>query len=85
MQVVAPFRKRDPESYEEQECVQNMFQAICSVLLEFEHKELFRKGEGIELMLKIIKEQKYATSKDVLYGNVHMPELIVVQFAPCEL
>jgi beta-catenin-like protein 1 len=69
MQIVAPFRKRDPGSMEEQECVENMFQCLCSVLLDADHQRLFRKGEGIELMLRFIKEQKYAAgmSSDVIF------------------
>jgi hypothetical protein len=54
MQIVAPFRKRDPGSMEEQDA---------------DHQRLFRKGEGIELMLRFIKEQKYAAgmSSDVIF------------------
>jgi hypothetical protein len=70
LQVVAPLRKYDPSSLEEQECVQNMFQCICSVLLDPVHQDLFRKGEGIELMVRIIKEQRYATG-DISTQSVH--------------
>ena len=72
MQIVAPYRKRDPTTLEEQECVQNMFLCLCSVLLDGSHQAAFRKGEGIELMIRCLKDQKFSAGefRERMYCNV---------------
>jgi beta-catenin-like protein 1 len=40
---------------EEEEMVENLFDALCACLQCEENKELFRNSEGIQLMILMIK------------------------------
>lgn len=42
-------------SNDEAEFMENLFDVLCSSLLEASNKELFLKGEGLELMILMIK------------------------------
>ncbi|KAK1939920.1 Beta-catenin-like protein 1 [Phytophthora citrophthora] len=58
LQAVAPYRKRDPSSEEEEEFVGNLVNALCSVLLVPDGQTQFRRLEGLELMLRFMKDRK---------------------------
>nr|CEL64151.1 TPA: Beta-catenin-like protein 1 [Neospora caninum Liverpool] len=58
LRAVAVYRKKDPESSQEEEMAQNLFDALCSLLLVPANKELLGKQQGIELMLRIIFVEK---------------------------
>ncbi|EGC33961.1 hypothetical protein DICPUDRAFT_88535 [Dictyostelium purpureum] len=56
--IISQFLKRDVESLQEKEFIENLFSSICSLLLNSEsNKELFLKSEGIQLMLLFIKKK----------------------------
>ena len=57
--AAAGYKKKDPVGEEEQELCENVFQCLCSALLQPVNKSAFRESEGIELMLLIIREKKY--------------------------
>merc|ERR1719383_48403 len=59
---VAAYRKRDPEDSEESEYVQNMFDSLCSLMLLSDHQLAFGKVQGLELMIRMIRERKFASS-----------------------
>jgi hypothetical protein len=46
-----------------------MFQCLGAVLLLPEGKSIFLSLEGMELMIRCMKEQQYAAGKCVSYGN----------------
>ncbi|KAK4168242.1 Catenin-beta-like protein [Cladorrhinum sp. PSN259] len=57
LQLVAPYRKRDPEkSGDEEEYVENLFEALTSLVDESPGKEKFLEAEGVELCLIMLKE-----------------------------
>jgi len=58
LQQLAYYKRHDPGSAEEQECMENMFDTLCSVLLVAENKERFLKGEGLQLMNLMLREKK---------------------------
>lgn len=58
--AAAGYKRKDPAGEEEQELCENIFVCLCSALMTAENKEEFRKAEGIELMLLIMREKKYA-------------------------
>lgn len=89
LQIVYQYRKKDPEGADEKECVQNMFQCICTVIMDKDNlarwepiqklvilhvqpnKTInmivslswfcrFLAKEGLELMLRYLKENKFA-------------------------
>jgi beta-catenin-like protein 1 len=62
LQIVSQYRKREPDTSEEQECVQNIFLSLCTALMDADNKNHFRSCEGMELMVRCLKENKYAAS-----------------------
>ncbi|KAK5628747.1 hypothetical protein RRF57_004462 [Xylaria bambusicola] len=63
LQLVAPYRKLDPEKGgEEEEYVENLFEALTCMVDEPEGKNKFVEAEGVELCLIMLKEGKL--SKD---------------------
>ncbi|KAF0297570.1 Beta-catenin-like protein 1 [Amphibalanus amphitrite] len=58
LQQLAYYKRHDPSSSEEQECMENMFDALCSVLLLPENKDRFLRGEGLQLMNLMLREKK---------------------------
>lgn len=65
LRAVAVYRKKDPESSQEEEMAQNLFDALCSLLLVPANKELLGKQQGIELMLRIVKERRFFCSQAI--------------------
>ncbi|CAM9865567.1 unnamed protein product, partial [Hapterophycus canaliculatus] len=60
LQIVAYYRRRQPQSPEEEECVENLFDALAAALLVPDNQQRFRQGEGFELMLRCLREKKHA-------------------------
>ncbi|KAI0474332.1 Catenin-beta-like protein [Xylaria cf. heliscus] len=59
LQLVAPYRKRDPQKGgEEEEYVENLFEALTCMVDEPEGKAKFVEAEGVELCLIMLKEGK---------------------------
>ncbi|KAI2640199.1 Catenin-beta-like protein [Xylaria nigripes] len=59
LQLVAPYRKRDPEKGgEEEEYMENLFEALTCIVNEPEGKAKFVQAEGVELCLIMLKEGK---------------------------
>ena len=56
--VVARYRRQAPQAAEEHEFVENIFDALCLSLFESANKRLFLQGEGVELMVLLMKEKK---------------------------
>ncbi|KAI7859083.1 Catenin-beta-like protein [Circinella umbellata] len=57
LRALSTYRKKDPVDDDEIEMVENFFNALCSALNEPEIKEKFLEGEGIELMVIMLKER----------------------------
>lgn len=59
LQLLAPYRKRDPiKGTEEEEYIENIFDCLTCVADEADGKQKFVEAEGIELCLLMIKEGK---------------------------
>ncbi|KAG7286701.1 hypothetical protein NEMBOFW57_009012 [Staphylotrichum longicolle] len=59
LQLVAAYRKRDPEKGgDEEEYMENLFEALTSIVAEPEGKAKFVEAEGVELCLIMLKEGK---------------------------
>ncbi|TKY84863.1 hypothetical protein EX895_005943 [Sporisorium graminicola] len=56
--VLARYRRTAPSGAEEQEFVENIFDSLCSSLSDASNKARFLEGEGIELMVLLMKEKK---------------------------
>lgn len=59
LQLIAPYRRRDPEKGgEEEEFMENLFEALTCIVDEVEGKSKFVEAEGTELCLIMLKEGK---------------------------
>ncbi|CEG42714.1 Uncharacterized conserved protein [Plasmopara halstedii] len=58
LQALAPYRKKDPSSEEEEEFASNLVNVLCSVLLIPEAQNQFRRLEGLELLLRFLMDRK---------------------------
>ncbi|CZR53303.1 related to nuclear associated protein [Phialocephala subalpina] len=64
LQLLSAYRKRDPEKgTEEEEFVENVFDALTCVVDEVEGKSKFVEAEGVELALIMIREGKMSKSR----------------------
>eukprot|EP01080_Neovahlkampfia_damariscottae_P004797 gene4797-8383_t len=59
------YKKNKPEISEEKEIFKNLFNSLCSLLLNFEISEKFRKIEGIEFLISFIKNKKYSRNSSM--------------------
>ncbi|DAZ99856.1 TPA: hypothetical protein N0F65_008599 [Lagenidium giganteum] len=57
LQAIAPYRKRNPASEDEEEFVENVLNAMCSLLLSTTAQDQFRRLEGFELLLRCLKDR----------------------------
>ena len=44
------YKKHDPATSDEVECMENVFNSMCSALMLPANREKFLKGEGLQLM-----------------------------------
>jgi len=58
LQALALYKGHNPNNQEELEYMENMFNCLCSCLLLSDNKELFLKGEGLQLMILMLREKK---------------------------
>ncbi|KAG0029596.1 hypothetical protein BGZ82_007832 [Podila clonocystis] len=65
LQLLSIYKRKDPKDPDEIEMMENLFDCLCSTLAEKEIKQLFLEGEGIELMVIMIKEKKMARIRAV--------------------
>lgn len=62
LQAVACWKSRDPDTEEEKECAENLFNALCAVLTDVEYiKDRFRHAEGFELMIRLVKQKGFCS------------------------
>lgn len=59
---IAAYRKRDPADSEESEYVQNMFDCLCSLMLLKANQLAFGRLQGLELMIRMMKERVFASN-----------------------
>lgn len=57
-QAIAYYRRRNAASPDEKECVENLYDALCSSLLVPENQARFRQSEGVDLLLRCLREKK---------------------------
>ncbi|CAG8449035.1 9177_t:CDS:10 [Dentiscutata heterogama] len=65
LQVLNAYKRKDPKDADETEMMENFFDALCSALAEPEIKRLFLEGEGVELMLIMMKEKMMSRMRSI--------------------
>ncbi|KAG6486996.1 hypothetical protein ZIOFF_055577 [Zingiber officinale] len=80
LQAVAVYKSRDPNTEDEEEMLENLFDCLCCLLMPMENKERFLKSEGVELMIIIMKQKKSA------YGSaIRALDFAMTKYSPaCE-
>ena len=64
LQLLSAYRKRDPpRDSDEEEYVENLFDALTCLVDEFEGKQKFIEAEGVELCLIMLKEGKMSKAR----------------------
>ena len=58
--MLHPFIKRDPQNSDEEEHIENLFNALCSCLMSDETRRAFVDAEGVELMVLMLKARRFA-------------------------
>lgn len=58
LQQLATYKRHDPNSSEEQEYMENLFNCMCSALMVKVNRDRFLKGEGLQLMNLMLREKK---------------------------
>ncbi|KAI8084798.1 Catenin-beta-like protein [Halteromyces radiatus] len=69
LRVSSVYKRKDPKEEDETEMLENFFNAMISLLNEEKAKTLFLEGEGIELMLIMLKEKTLARIRAVKVLN----------------
>ena len=58
LQALAYYKRRNPNGPDEIEMMENLFDCLCSALMFTPNRERFLKGEGLQLMILMLKEKK---------------------------
>ncbi|XP_077293536.1 beta-catenin-like protein 1 [Arctopsyche grandis] len=58
LQELAFYKRHDPNSSEEQEMMENLFNSLCSALMLTSNRDRFLRGEGLQLMNLMLREKK---------------------------
>ncbi|XP_034052229.1 beta-catenin-like protein 1 [Gymnodraco acuticeps] len=58
LQQLSVFKRHNPSTAEEQEMMENLFDALCSCLMLAANRDRFLKGEGLQLMNLMLREKK---------------------------
>ncbi|KAI7869758.1 Catenin-beta-like protein [Spinellus fusiger] len=69
LRALSAYKRKDPVDEDETEMVENFFNALCSLLNEAESKPVFLEGEGVELMLIMLKKKTLARVRAIKVLN----------------
>ncbi|XP_006007732.1 beta-catenin-like protein 1 [Latimeria chalumnae] len=58
LQQLSVFKRHNPNTAEEQEMMENLFDCLCSCLMLSSNRDRFLKGEGLQLMNLMLREKK---------------------------
>lgn len=69
LQCLAYYKRRDPNSPDEVEMMENLFDSLCSALMCTPNRERFLQGEGLQLMILMLKEKKMSRKSSLKVLN----------------
>ncbi|CAB3988241.1 beta-catenin 1 [Paramuricea clavata] len=58
LQCLSAYKPRDPSTANEIEYMENLFNCLCSSLMAIPNRERFLKGQGLQLMILMLREKK---------------------------
>nr|XP_061802172.1 beta-catenin-like protein 1 [Nerophis lumbriciformis] len=65
LQQLSVFKRHNPSTAEEQEMMENLFDALCSCLMLPANRDRFLKGEGLQLMNLMLREKKMSRTSSL--------------------
>jgi beta-catenin-like protein 1 len=68
-QSVAGFKRRDPDSADERELMENLFDCLCACLIHPINRQRFLDGEGLQLMILMLRERKLSRYSALKVGG----------------
>ncbi|XP_001632238.2 beta-catenin-like protein 1 isoform X1 [Nematostella vectensis] len=76
LQCLSLYKRYDPTTSDETEYMENLFNCLCSSLMFNPNKDLFLRGEGLQLMILMLREKKMSrrSSLKVLDYAMQGPE-----------
>lgn len=69
LQSLAYYKRRDPNGPDEVEMVENLFDSLCSALMFTPNRDRFLRGEGLQLMILMLKEKKMSRKSSLKVLN----------------
>ena len=69
LQQLAYYKRHDPQSMEEQELMENLFDVLCALLLYNPNRDLFLRAEGLQLMNLMLREKKTSRYINTYHKN----------------
>ncbi|KAK3733987.1 hypothetical protein QZH41_009843, partial [Actinostola sp. cb2023] len=62
LQCLSLYKRYDPATSDETEYMENLFNCLCSALMFHPNKDLFLKGEGLQLMILMLRKETQTQS-----------------------
>lgn len=62
------YKRHDPQTAEEQEMMENLFNVLCSSLMATVNRDRFLRGEGLQLMNLMLREKKMSRNGSLKVG-----------------
>lgn len=69
LQQLAAYKRHDPNTKEEIEMMENLFNSLCSCLMRSENRNKFLRGEGLQLMNLMLREKKMSRNSAIKVLN----------------
>ncbi|XP_078336676.1 beta-catenin-like protein 1 [Crassostrea virginica] len=69
LQQLAAYKRHDPNTKEEIEMMENLFNSLCSCLMRSENRSKFLRGEGLQLMNLMLREKKMSRNSAIKVLN----------------
>lgn len=69
LQQLAAYKRHDPNTKEEIEMMENLFNSLCSCLMRSENRNKFLRGEGLQLMNLMLREKKMSRNSGIKVLN----------------
>lgn len=66
------YKRHDPQTAEEQEMMENLFNVLCSSLMATVNRDRFLRGEGLQLMNLMLREKKMSRNGSLKVGLQHV-------------
>lgn len=69
LQALAYYKRRDPGGVDEIEMMENLFDCLCACLMFTPNRSRFLQGEGLQLMILMLKENKMSRKSAIKVLN----------------